>query len=192
MPSWPYQTLCHNLTQGLFFDTLASKWFEDNHNTFSTRERGNAMPSYELSVTFVDHYNRKCGKRFEIEAASFNDANTAAADLITDLDGALGIKVVKAALAQDISPATPETPDEFSNVDEGLSFKCVLAGGGNKAYTLKFPGPRKDYIGSTGLVDLDDADITALLADFTGALNPMRVSDGETIDHVVQGVLDAK
>ena len=82
------------------------------------------------------------------------------------------------------------TPDAGSNVDAGVTIKCLLDGRPVHA-TLKYPMPLASHILPDGTLDLSVAAIQDLADMYkTGIGGIARLSDGEAITDFVSGKLD--
>lgn len=74
-----------------------------------------------------------------------------------------------------------------SNIDTGATFRVDLTAGGQAAH--KIPGFPLAKVVTGGSIPVDDSDVVAYFAQFEAG-NPWRISDGESISAVVQGLLD--
>lgn len=78
-----------------------------------------------------------------------------------------------------------------SNVDTGATFSGVLYDKQGQKASFKIPGITPTYADASGHIDVADSDIEAALELFVNATPyDLYVSDGETIDHWLQGRLD--
>jgi len=141
-----------------------------------------------LSVRLSDAYGRTTNKRFEIEEqALLADYVTAIGTFISDLEAVtdLGVEKVDLIIPQD---GYASTPTALSNVDVGATFSGLLAAGNGKKASMKVPGIQAALVDADGSVPLAGATAT-FLANFETA-GAFMLSDGETIDSWLRGILD--
>lgn len=141
-----------------------------------------------VSVTLGDAYGRTTSKRFEIATqADLAAYSASAAALITDLEAVMDLGVRRVDLLIEI-PGQESDPVALSNVDRGATFSGYLTSGNGKKGSLKLPGITLSLVNSDGSVPLTGA-IATYLGNFEAA-GDYLISDGETVDSWIAGVLD--
>lgn len=141
-----------------------------------------------LSVTLRDAFGRTTNKRFEIEEqALLADYSSVIAAFIPTLEAVtdLGVAKVDLLLPQE---GYESTPAAGSNVDVGATFSGLLAAGNGKKGSVKLPGVTLSLVDPDGSVPITGATGT-WLANFETA-GDFMISDGETVDSWVRGLLD--
>lgn len=142
------------------------------------------MAIFELTVGYIDFYKRRGTKRFQLEAIDFPTALTNAGVFVTALEGAMGANIESYKVAQET--ANSDSATAASNKDAGITISCDLGGG--KRAALKIPTPEDAYLNPDGTVDLTNALITAVEADYLSG--KVLISDGETVLDFLSGKLD--
>jgi len=142
------------------------------------------MPIYPLSVSLEDAYGRLLSKRYDVFAADYATALTAAGDFMTDLALITEARILSYTLATKVVYTDSVTAG--ANRDEGVTFSVRTED--NEKAIIKVPAPENGILNSDGSVDLVDAGVSAFLANYlAGAI---LVDDGETVTEVISGRLD--
>lgn len=142
------------------------------------------MALFNLSLSYVDAYQRRGTKGFVLDAVDYPTALTNAGTFVGELANAMMGDILKYSVATEV--LYTDTVDALANKDEGVTISCDLGGG--KTAALKIPTPVKTYINPDGTVDLTDAIITAL--ESTYIAGEVLISDGETVLDFLSGKLD--
>lgn len=142
------------------------------------------MPVYDAYVGLRDAYNRRSTKRFQISVIDHPTAVTAMADFCADLAAATEAEILEHSVA--LKTTYSDTADAGANLDEGITLSAELTSG--KRAVIKVPAPVKTPVNADGTVDITNAIITDLAANFTSGV--FLVSDGETVSSILSGKLD--
>lgn len=143
------------------------------------------MP-FSATVTLTDSLNRITSKRYETETEVLATAQSAVADLITDLEAVtdLGVVEVTYSLKDDTEASAAAAG---SNIDSGATFRARLDNG--KVAALKVPGFPISKVSSGGSIDVSDADVVAYFANFETA-GAFTVNEGNVISELLSGQFD--
>lgn len=142
------------------------------------------MADFAMAMTYVDAYQRRGTKRYELSATDFTAALARAATLATALGNLMEADILKYTVGQEV-PYT-DTVDAGANRDEGITISADLGAG--KTAAIKVPTPVNTVINPDGTVDITDGLITAFEAEFLSG--EVLVSDGETVLDFLSGKLD--
>lgn len=142
------------------------------------------MPIFQLALSYVDAYQRRGTKSFELDAIDYPTALTNAGTFVGELANAMMADILKYSVATEV--VYTDSVDALANKDEGITISCDLGGG--KTAALKIPTPVKSYIDPDGTVDMTNAIITAL--ESTYIAGEVLISDGETVLDFLSGKLD--
>lgn len=152
-----------------------------------------ASPAFKASINLVAKNLKTMTVNLNLVATTYADAVTAVVAFLVDLAG-VSAGVVKSynITGTAINDAlVPPTSD-----DAGYGEKAILSGNmdGNplKAWTLYIPMPKIAIFQDTDgplmdQVDINDALISAYLANFTVEGEVASISDGEFIDQILAG-----
>lgn len=143
------------------------------------------MPVYQCSISMVDAYGRPVSKRVDINAADYATALTQAGDFVDDLQAITEAEVLAYSVATKVVYSGTLTAG--ANRDEGATFSVRTED--NEKATVKVPAPKNAIFNSDGTVDLANALVTDLFANYLGDL--VLVDDGETVIALLGGRLDA-
>jgi hypothetical protein len=140
------------------------------------------------TISLVDHYQRTTQRSFEMVDAVLADAETDLATLETLLNPLTDAGFGNQALTEK-NIQTP-SPVAGSNIDEGLSVKVRLSGGGTG--TIKIPAPPAAKLQGDGTVPTDDADLVAFFEalGLNGATHIATVYNGQTVTALISAKLD--
>lgn len=142
------------------------------------------MPIFQMNMSYVDAYQRRGTKSYELDALDYPTALTNAAAFVVVLAAAMMADILKYAVCTEV--LVTDTVDALANKDEGVTISTDLGGG--KTAALKIPTPVKSYINPDGTVDMADAIITNVEAFYTDG--KVLISDGETVLDFLSGKLD--
>lgn len=142
------------------------------------------MAVFGMSLSYVDAYQRRGTKSFELEAIDYATALTNAAAFVVVLAAAMMGDILKYAVSTEVTVV--DTVDALANKDEGVTISTDLGGG--KTAALKIPTPVKSYINPDGTVDMADVIITDVETFYTDG--KVLISDGETVLDFLSGKLD--
>lgn len=142
------------------------------------------MPIYAMALTYVDAYQRRGTKRYELDTVDFAGALARAATLATALGNLMEADILKYTVGQEI-PYT-DTVVAGANRDEGITLSADLGAG--KTAAIKIPTPVNTVINPDGTVDITDGLITALETEYLST--EVLVSDGEVVLDFLSGKLD--
>lgn len=141
-----------------------------------------------FTVTAVDASGRSYSKEFEFATTDYATALAAASGVIAAYQAVTlgGIKSARFTVPYSV---TPTSPTAGANRDEGFTFSAFLDTALGKRASLKIKAVDKSQIAENDVVDLDNEDIAAFLALYTGGT--LYLSDGESVDEFIRGTLDA-
>ena len=145
------------------------------------------MPEYMVVYEMVDAYERSTRKEFETVVTMVDEAAAlaAAAALATDLGNITEARILAYTVAQRV--VYVDTVDAGANRDEGAIL--TLRKEDNKKASIRVPAPINAIFNADGTVDLTNAAVTALVANFlTGG--DWTFSDGEQATEIVSGYLE--
>lgn len=142
------------------------------------------MAVYDVSLTGVDAFGRRFGKRGQVEAVSEAAALAATSTWADALQSLIDGEVQKYAVSQTVEYVG--TLGAGANRDVGAT---LTLGIGSKRATLKVPTVKLAVINVDGTVDITDALVTAFTDNYVGG--PFYISDGESADSLIKGTLDA-
>jgi len=142
------------------------------------------MAIFPATISMVDAYGRALTKRVDISAADYATALTNAASFVDDLQAITEAEVLYYSVATKVVYAGTLTAG--ANRDEGATFSVRTTD--NEKAVVKVPAPMNAIFQSDGSVDLSNALVTALFANYLGAL--VLVDDGETVISLISGRLD--
>lgn len=142
------------------------------------------MTIYAMALTYVDAYQRRGTKRYELDTADFTAALARAATLATALGNLMEADILKYTVGQEV-PYT-DTVVAGANRDEGITLSADLGAG--KTAAIKIPTPVNTVINPDGTVDITDGLITALETEYLST--EVLVSDGEVVLDFLSGKLD--
>ena len=142
------------------------------------------MPIFNMALTYVDDFQRRGTKRYELDTLDFTAALARAATLATALSNIMEGDILKYTVGQEV-PYT-DTVVADANRDAGITLSCDLGAG--KTAAIKVPTPTMTVVNADGTVDLTDGLITALETEFLSA--EVLVSDGEVVLDFLSGKLD--
>ncbi len=142
------------------------------------------MADFAMALTYVDAFQRRGTKRYELSALDFTAALARAATLATALGNLMEGDILKYTVGQEV-PYT-DTVVAGANRDEGITISADLGAG--KTASIKVPTPAKSVVNADGTIDLTDALITAFETEFLSG--EVLVSDGEVVLDFLTGKLD--
>lgn len=136
------------------------------------------------TLYFMDYYNRKAKRSYQVVGADYTTARANADLLLSAAQNLTEGYVAKDILSEveDIAGAVTAG----ANVDEGASLQFSL--GGTKTATLSFPMPIAGVRNVDGTIDILNAAVSAFTGLFTGG--NVYISDGENAVDIIRGVLD--
>jgi hypothetical protein len=137
-----------------------------------------------MALTYVDAYQRRGTKRYELDTLDFTAALARAATLATALGNLMEADILKYTVGQEV-PYT-DTVVAGANRDEGITLSADLGAG--KTAAIKIPTPVNTVINPDGTVDITDGLITALETEYLST--EVLVSDGEVVLDFLSGKLD--
>lgn len=144
------------------------------------------MPFYPLTLGMSDAYGRTTTRSFKVEAADFATAQGVVTAFIPDYQAATQLQVYKSELTD--KQLYAGAPQGGANKDEGMTISCELASEPGKKASLQVPGPVDAIRNVDGTIDIANAIMTALEANFTGG--GVTISDGEEVNTFIKGTLD--
>lgn len=142
------------------------------------------MAIFNMALTYVDDFQRRGTKRYELDVVDFAAALTRAASLTSALADIMEGDILKYTVGQEV-PYT-DTVVADANRDAGITISCDLGAG--KTASIKVPTPTMTVVNADGTVDLTDGLITALETEFLST--DVLVSDGEIVLDFLSGKLD--
>lgn len=144
------------------------------------------MANFVATVVLTDDHGRTVKKQLETETDVLATAQAAVGALLEDLVAVTDLGVVAVHYSnRDASEAT--SPVEDSNVDVGATFQGRLTTG--DIAVLKIPGIKSSYVGPQGVINVEDEDIAALLANWLTA-GAFTIANGKTVSTWLSGTLD--
>lgn len=147
--------------------------------------------SAKVSIQLKDSMGRTTNRVYGLtEATTVGTAATDAAALAALVDAASELGINKVTLLWNCD-VTPTAATAGSNVDEGGTVSGWLNTYIKKG-SLKVPAPLAAARNADGTLDLAQAALAALLADFITTTGHASISDGETVASWIKGVVDAK
>jgi hypothetical protein len=143
----------------------------------------------KLSLSFADAYGRETKRIVEIGSEDTRAEMVAAAAAFSALlEEVTDLRLVRADwIVQAVDSGFAVTAG--ANVDVGGTVSGYLTDGNGKKGSLKIPGIKAAMVKANGELDLTDEDLAAFLAQFEAAGN-CYISDGESVDTWIKGVLD--
>jgi hypothetical protein len=143
----------------------------------------------KLSLSFADAYGRETKRIVEVATEDTRaEMVAAAAAFSTLLEAVTDLRLVRADwIVQAVDTGFAVTPG--ANVDVGGTVSGYLADGNGKKGSLKIPGIKASMVKANGELDLTDEDLAAFLAQFESE-GDCYISDGESVDTWIKGVLD--
>lgn len=142
------------------------------------------MPVYQCAISMVDAYGRPVSKRVDISAVDYATALINASGFVDDLQAITEAEILYYTVATKVVYAGTLTAG--ANRDEGVTFSVRTTD--NEKAVIKVPAPKNAIFQSDGSVDLSNALVTGLMANYLGAL--VLVDDGETVTSLISGRLD--
>lgn len=142
------------------------------------------MPIFNMALTYVDDFQRRGTKRYELDVIDFAAALARAASLTSALADIMEADILKYTVGQEV-PYT-DTVVADANRDAGVTISCDLGAG--KTAAVKVPSPTMSIFNTDGTVDMTDGLITALESEFLST--DVLVSDGEVVLDFLSGKLD--
>lgn len=144
------------------------------------------MPLYPVTLGLSDAYGRTTTRSFKIDAVDFTTAQATVAALVPDYQAATELLVYKSELTDKQLYAGVVTAG--ANKDEGMTISVELATEQGKKASIQVPGPVESIRNPDGTIDITDAIMTALEANFVGG--GVTVSDGEDVSTFIKATLD--
>lgn len=147
--------------------------------------------SAKVSIQMRDSMGRTTTRVYGLtEAATVGTAETDAAALAALLDATSELGINKVTLLWDCDVAAT-APTAGSNVDEGGTISGWVETYKKKA-SLKIPAPIAASRNADGTLLLSQADLAAFIAEFIVTTGSATVSDGDTFESYIKGVVDKK
>ena len=142
------------------------------------------MATFAMALTYVDAYQRRGTKRYELDTLDFAAALARAGTLSTALANLMEGEILKYTVGQEIDYT--DTVDAGANRDEGITISADLGAG--KTAAIKVPTPVNTVLNPDGTIDLTDGLITAFETEYLSG--EVLVSDGEIVLDFLSGKLD--
>ena len=149
------------------------------------------MPGY-LSLTLLDGYGRETTKRVEFTDQILLADYISNANLFMELlDAITDLQILRASMNITDGLDLPAKDPAGSNVDVGATFVGFIGNGDGKKGVFKVPGIDLTYVGTGGVIDPTQDDVSDFLDLFGDPPdNKFRLSDGEWIEEWITGTLD--
>lgn len=142
---------------------------------------------FDLTIFFIDGFNRKTTRSFMVDTVDHPTAVAAAASFVSFTAPMSRCGITKWRLSQDTDFATVIVPG--ANKDAGLTmiWELGVLGSGKLAAT-KLPAPFDNFFDSNGILILD----VSAVEDYTTEmlLGAIKISDGEQAVALIKGSLD--
>jgi hypothetical protein len=141
-----------------------------------------------VTMRVLDAYGRTKSKRVGLVSTDATQGETDKAAIIAAYAAVMDGHIMSSTYSgQDDHAGSPVAG---SNVDTGVTVSCQLAGRPERA-PLKWPTPKAAIINPDGTLDLTNVAVQAVEALYVTATPAIAtLSDGETIDGFVSGMLD--
>lgn len=139
------------------------------------------------TLTWEDVHGRYKTKRIEMATVDATQAEIDAQAIAAAYEAATEGIVRKAIVSGEMRYAGPASAG--SNVDTGVTCTVQLSLRPDRAY-LKWPMPMDSYILPGGVVNVADALVQAVQNLYIPLSGVAKLSDGETIDSILSGLLD--
>jgi hypothetical protein len=141
-----------------------------------------------VTMRVLDAYGRTKSKRVGLVSTDATQGETDKATIIGAYAAVMDGHIMSSTYSgQDDHAGSPVAG---SNVDTGVTVSCQLAGRPERA-PLKWPTPKAAIINPDGTLDLTNVAVQAVEALYVTATPAIAtLSDGETIDGFVSGMLD--
>lgn len=142
------------------------------------------MAIFRCTFTFVDTNNGTTTRTYEGDFTTTAAAETAANDLLTDVQALSDAAVIKRELTQVLDVASVAGAN--SNVFETAQFSTTLAGKSG-LFTGTFPSPIESVFAGNALIFGTGNEYDDFIANFVTGADLWRVSDGDAVGATVRG-----
>ncbi len=150
--------------------------------------------NFGMSVTYIDGGGNTTVREYEMNSGvlTFDDANTAAAAMVIDLQAASDAPITRYRVFQNNDEASLTLPAVTVQVENCASMTLLIAGAGNKKANLNIPAPKNTLFVSTipgpqnNIVNMGATPVVNLVARFL-VTGDFSISDGETVARSLNG-----